>query len=76
MYAHWPVLRGQRAKGEKGYSTLSGGGGEENVGYGIYGDLIDWSGIREKLDEMYDNKREKGGRFNCDVILMFKMLIL
>jgi hypothetical protein len=25
---------------------------------------------------MYDNKSEKGGRPNCDVILMFKILIL
>ena len=36
-------------------------------------DLIDWSPIRQKLDEMYDNKSEKGGRPNCDVILMFKI---
>ena len=39
-------------------------------------DLIDWSPIRQILDEMYDNKSEKGGRPNCDVILMFKILIL
>lgn len=39
-------------------------------------DLIDWSPIRRKLDEMYDNKSEKGGRPNCDVILMFKILII
>ena len=39
-------------------------------------DLIDWILIRHKLDEMYDNKSEKGGRPNCDVILMFKILIL
>jgi IS5 family transposase len=32
--------------------------------------------IRRILDEMYDNKSEKGGRPNCDVILMFKILIL
>lgn len=25
---------------------------------------------------MYDNKSEKGGRPNCDVILMFKILII
>ena len=25
---------------------------------------------------MYDNKSEKGGRPNCDVIMMFKILIL
>ena len=28
------------------------------------------------LDEMYINKTENGGRPNCDVILMFKILIL
>jgi len=39
-------------------------------------DLIDWMPIRQKLDEMYHNKSEKGGRPNCDVILMFKILIL
>src|SRR5512136_1926540 len=39
-------------------------------------DLIDWVPIRRRLDEMYDNKSEKGGRPNCDVILMFKILIL
>ena len=39
-------------------------------------DLIDWVPIRYELDEMYDNKSEKGGRPNCDVILMFKILIL
>ena len=39
-------------------------------------DLIDWSPNRSILDEMYDNKSEKGGRPNCDVILMFRILIL
>ena len=39
-------------------------------------DLIDWSPIRSHLDEMYNNKSEKGGRPNSDVILMFKILIL
>ena len=39
-------------------------------------ELIDWVPIRHSLDEMYDNKSEKGGRPNCDVILMFKILIL
>ena len=38
-------------------------------------DLIDWTPIRRRLDEMYHNKGEKGGRPNCDVILMFKILI-
>ncbi len=39
-------------------------------------DLIDWSPIRKRLDEMYKNKTERGGRPNCDVIVMFKILIL
>ncbi len=39
-------------------------------------ELIDWEPIRQILDEMYDNTSEKGGRPNCDVILMFKILIL
>ena len=39
-------------------------------------DLIDWAPIRCILDEMYDNKSERGGRPNCDVILMLKILIL
>ena len=38
--------------------------------------LIDWMPMRRILDEMCDNKSEKGGRPNCDVILMFKILIL
>jgi len=38
--------------------------------------LIDWTPIRHNLEEMYDNKSEKGGRPNCDVILMFKILLL
>lgn len=38
--------------------------------------LIDWTPIRRILEEMYDNKSERGGRPNCDVILMFKILIL
>jgi IS5 family transposase len=39
-------------------------------------DLIDWRPFRQILEEMYDNKSEKGGRPNCDVILMFKILVL
>jgi len=39
-------------------------------------DLIDWAPFRRILEEMYDNKSEKGGRPNCDVILIFKILIL
>jgi transposase, IS5 family len=38
--------------------------------------LIDWISIRHDLEGMYDNKSEKGGRPNCDVILMFKILLL
>jgi IS5 family transposase len=38
--------------------------------------LIDSAPIRHSLDEMYDNRSEKGGRPNCDVILMFEILIL
>jgi IS5 family transposase len=57
------TLRGLSAK--QGQSRLS-----------QISDLIDWSPIRCILDEMYDNKSERGGRPNCDVILMFKILIL
>lgn len=39
-------------------------------------DLIDWTQIRQILEEMYDNKGEKGGRPNFDPILMFKILML
>jgi IS5 family transposase len=38
--------------------------------------LIDWASFRDILEEMYNNRTEKGGRPNCDVILMFKILIL
>ena len=37
---------------------------------------IDWTPFRQILEELYDNKSEKGGRPNCDVIMMFKILIL
>jgi IS5 family transposase len=61
-FATW-VLRGlSETQGKSRLSQIS--------------DLIDWSPIRRELDEMYDNKSEKGGRPNCDVILMFKILIL
>jgi len=39
-------------------------------------DLIEWAPFRRILEEMYDNKSERGGRPNCDVIVMFKILIL
>jgi IS5 family transposase len=57
------MLKGLHAKQEK--SRLS-----------KISNIIDWTSIRPILDEMYDNKSEKGGRPNCDVILMFKILIL
>jgi IS5 family transposase len=61
-FSTW-VLRGLNAK--KGKSRLL-----------RISELIDWAPIRRSLEEMYDNKSEKGGRPNCDVILMFKILIL
>ena len=61
-FATW-ILRGLNAK--QGKSRLS-----------QISDLIDWTPIRCILEEMYDNKSERGGRPNCDVILMFKILIL
>ena len=57
------MLKGLHAKQEK--SRLS-----------KISNIIDWTSIRPILDEMYDNKSEKGGRPNCDVIMMFKILIL
>jgi len=39
-------------------------------------DIVDWKPIRELLEEMYKNKSEKGGRPNCDVLLMFRIPIL
>jgi hypothetical protein len=38
--------------------------------------LIDWTPFRQILEELYDNKSEKSGRPNSDVIMMFKILIL
>jgi IS5 family transposase len=38
--------------------------------------MIAWNPFRPILEEMYDNKSEKGGRPNYDVIMMFKILIL
>ena len=38
--------------------------------------IIDWNLICQILEEMYDNKSEKGGRPNYDVVMMFKILIL
>jgi len=39
-------------------------------------DLIDWDRIRIHLEGMYDNKSERGGRPNCDPIMMFKVLTI
>ncbi len=39
-------------------------------------ELIDWAPFRSILEKMYTNKTEKGGRPSCDVILMFKILVL
>ena len=57
------MLKGLHAKQEK--SRLS-----------KISNIIVWTTIRLILDEMYDNKSEKGGRPNFDVIMMFKILIL
>jgi IS5 family transposase len=57
------MLKGLHAKQEK--SRLS-----------QISNMIDWNPFRQILEEMYDNKSEKGGRPNCDVIIMFKILIL
>jgi IS5 family transposase len=57
------MLKGLHAKQEK--SRLS-----------EISNILDWTLIRQILDEMYDNKSEKGGRPNYDVIMMFKILIL
>jgi IS5 family transposase len=57
------MLKGLHAKQEK--SRLS-----------QISNMIEWNPFRQILEEMYDNKTEKGGRPNCDVILMFKILIL
>ncbi len=57
------MLKGLHAKQEK--SRLS-----------QISNILDWTLIRLILDEMYDNKSEKGGRPNYDVIMMFKILIL
>ena len=39
-------------------------------------DAISWGKISVHLESMYDNTSERGGRPNCDPILMFKILIL
>jgi len=55
------MLKGLHAKQEK--SRLS-----------KISNMIDWT--RQILEELYDNKIEKGGRPNCDVIMISMILIL
>ena len=38
--------------------------------------LIGWEAFRPQLEDMYNNKTDKGGRPNFDVILMLKVLLL
>jgi len=57
------MLKGLHAKQEK--SRLS-----------QISNMIDLAPFRQILEELHDNKSEKGGRPNCDVIMMFKILIL
>ena len=39
-------------------------------------ELIDWEIFRPVLEDMYNNKTDKGGRPNFDVILRLKVLLL
>jgi IS5 family transposase len=40
------------------------------------GNSIDWDGFRPMLESLYDNKTERGGRPNIDVIIMLKALFI
>ena len=40
------------------------------------GSRIDWEGFRQKLDVMYKNNTDRGGRPNLDVIVMLKSLFI
>jgi transposase, IS5 family len=40
------------------------------------GDLINWEAFRPMLEDLYDNKSERGGRPNIDVIIMLKALFI
>ena len=40
------------------------------------GGRIDWEGFRQKLDVMYKNNTDRGGRPNLDVIVMLKSLFI
>ena len=38
--------------------------------------LIDWEAFRPIVEEIYDNRTEKGGHPNYDEVLMIKILVL
>jgi len=38
--------------------------------------LIDWDAFRPLLADLYTNTKGRGGRPNCDVVLMIKLLVL
>ena len=38
--------------------------------------LIDWDAFRPLLADLYTNTEGRGGRPNCDVVLMIKLLVL
>lgn len=38
--------------------------------------LLDWERFRPMTEDLYDNKTEKGGHPNIDIILMIKILVL
>ena len=40
------------------------------------GDRIDWEGFRPKLEVMFKNNTDRGGRPNIDVIVMLKSLFI
>lgn len=39
-------------------------------------DLIEWDAFRPLLADLYTNDTDKGGRPNCDVVLMLRLLVL
>jgi IS5 family transposase len=43
---------------------------------GEISDLIDWDAFRPLLADLYTNAEGRGGRPNCDVVLMIKLLVL
>ena len=40
------------------------------------GNRIDWEAYRPKLEQLFDNKSDRGGRPNIDVIVMLKSLYI